>query len=68
MRVGVDGDRKHAGVGEAERLELLPVVLRVAERHVGVADQRLQVLAPERRQPEDRRRRTAAKKCAGVTL
>ena len=25
---------------EAERLELLPVVFRVAERHVGVADQR----------------------------
>ena len=52
---GIDGDRKDAGRREAERLELLPVVLRIAERQIDAADQRRQLLAAERRQAEQRR-------------
>ena len=49
----VDGDREHPGVGKAEVFQFLAVVLRIAQRHVGVAHQAFQVLAAEHRQPED---------------
>ena len=52
---GVDRDRKDAGRREAERFELLPVVLRVAERQIDPAGERRQLLAAERGEPEERR-------------
>ena len=54
-RAGVDRDREDAGTSEAQRLQLLPVVVRVAEREIDAADQRRQLLAAERRQAEQRR-------------
>ena len=51
----VDRNREHPGIGEAELLELLPVALRIAEGHVGVAGEGFQVFAAQQRQPEDRR-------------
>ena len=64
----VDGDREDAGRREPERLELLPVVLGVAERQIDVADERRQLLPAERREPEERRvvaarRRPPASRC-----
>ena len=53
--LGVDRDREHARVVEAEIFKLLAVVFRIAKRLVGVADERLQVLAAEHRQPVDGR-------------
>ena len=41
--VEIDGNRHHAGRREAQRLELLTVVVGVAEREVDVADQRRQL-------------------------
>ena len=52
---GVDGDREDAGAAEAERLELLAVVLRVAEREVDAAGQRRELVASERGEAEQRR-------------
>ena len=54
--VGVDRDRQNAGVGKSELLELLAVVLRVAEREIGGRRQSRELLARDRRQPEQRRR------------
>ena len=51
----VDGDRKHTGRAEPERIELLTVVCRVAQREIDPAGQRRELLAPERRQAEQRR-------------
>ena len=55
MRDSIDGQRQHAGRREAERLELLPVVLGDAERQIDAADQRRQLLPRQRGQAEQRR-------------
>ena len=52
---GIDRNREHAGAAEAERLELRPVVLRIAERQVDAAGERRELVPPERREPEQRR-------------
>ena len=51
----VDRDREHPGRREAERLELLPVVLGIAQRQFDMADERSQFLASKRREAEQRR-------------
>ena len=61
--LGVDGDRQHAGRREAERLELLPVELRIAEREVDAADQRRE-LARGRARPAGTARRRRARRSA----
>ena len=48
----VDRDREDPGAAEAERLELLPVVLRVAERDVDAPRERRQLVASQRRETE----------------
>ena len=40
----VDGNREHARRRKSEAVEILPVVLRVAEREIDVADERRQLL------------------------
>ena len=49
----IDGDREDAGVVEAQRVELVAVEGRVAQRDVGPPGQRRQLLAAERGEPED---------------
>jgi hypothetical protein len=51
----VDRNRKHAGAAEAECVELLAVVLGIAEREIDAADQRAQLVTAERRQAEQSR-------------
>src|SRR5690606_21965683 len=51
----VDGDGKDARIGEAHRLQLAPVVLRVAQGDVRVSDERAQILAPRLGGAEHRR-------------
>ncbi len=55
MRVRVHEDRAHAGGREAQRVEFLAVVGRVAQREVHVAGQRAPVPAVRGRQPEQLR-------------
>ena len=52
---GVDRDRHDAGSLEAERLELLPVEVRIAERQVDPSRQRRELLAAERGEAEEPR-------------
>jgi hypothetical protein len=51
--LSVDGDGKNASVGEPVGFELLPIELRVAKCHVGMAGQRLELFAAERGDPEN---------------
>src|SRR2546421_722874 len=78
----VNGNREHTGALEAKRLELLAVVLGIAEREIHSARKRLELLTAERGQPEQpdvvrgkilRRRHVvvlqdaaAAERCEGV--
>ena len=50
---GVDQQRQHAGVGEAERLQLPAVVLGVAQRQIDASGQRPQLGPAQRGDAED---------------